>query len=192
MPVQKGFKRDDQTKQRMSESALKRPSKLCLLYGFTPEFVRDQYASGKRWCSDCKSWFEGTTRRCKDCNKKRNDADYAARPDYHRSRRQDARKADPERAKQVDRDQSFKNAGICESEYDRLLAEQNGGCAICGMPPSGNRRFSVDHNHKCCTKGTCSKCRRGLLCDRCNLHLFWLECPWYEKALAYLARYPLK
>lgn len=30
--------------------------------------------------------------------------------------------------------------------YDRQLAEQGGGCAVCGKPP-GTRRLHVDHDH---------------------------------------------
>jgi len=191
MPRRKGWKCSDEVRQNMAAAAIKRAPRLCSLYGFTPEFVIEQKLAGKSWCSDCKNWYEGKGRRCSACSRKRNDADYAAKPEYHRTRRQLARKADPERAKAADRAQGFRNSGITEAEYRQLLAEQGGGCAICGVPPPGHRRFSIDHNHKCCAKGSCSRCRRGLLCDRCNLHLFWLECPWYDKALAYLARYPL-
>ncbi len=55
--------------------------------------------------------------------------------------------------------------GLSEEDYDRMLAEQEGCCAICerhaevlGQP------LGVDHDH-----GT--KAVRGLLCDDCNLGL---------------------
>lgn len=55
------------------------------------------------------------------------------------------------------------------AEYKRRLKEQGGKCAIC-KGDSGKNRFSVDHDHKCCSGGkTCRKCSRGLLCIRCNL-----------------------
>ena len=55
------------------------------------------------------------------------------------------------------------------AEYLALLEQQNGGCAICGLEPSG-RRLAVDHDHKCCSGDkSCGKCVRGLLCVNCNL-----------------------
>ena len=49
-------------------------------------------------------------------------------------------------------------------DYDRMFAEQNGTCAICGSPDSGGvgPHFSVDHCH---TTGKI----RGLLCRSCNV-----------------------
>lgn len=41
-----------------------------------------------------------------------------------------------------------------------MLAEQGGGCAICGRE-AGSQALDVDHNH---TTGKV----RGLLCRRCN------------------------
>jgi hypothetical protein len=47
-----------------------------------------------------------------------------------------------------------------------MLAEQNGGCAICGGKPDGTRRtkLCVDHCHD---TGTV----RSLLCHNCNCAL---------------------
>jgi len=51
---------------------------------------------------------------------------------------------------------------ISVEDYDRMLKEQNGVCAICGQPESSDRqRLSVDHNHE---TGEI----RGLLCQKCN------------------------
>jgi Recombination endonuclease VII len=41
-----------------------------------------------------------------------------------------------------------------------MLAEQGGGCAICGAEPK-TKRLHVDHDHK-------TGAVRGLLCFRCN------------------------
>ncbi len=50
--------------------------------------------------------------------------------------------------------------GITAAEYNAILEEQGGGCAVCGKTPAQNRqRLAVDHNHK---KDNCIV--RGLLC----------------------------
>ena len=61
------------------------------------------------------------------------------------------------------------NYGITVAEYDAMLANQGGGCAICGEQCSSGRKLAVDHNHACCPGDrTCGKCIRGLLCGSCN------------------------
>lgn len=66
--------------------------------------------------------------------------------------------------------------GLTTEQYDGMLAEQGGVCAICKQPetrtaPSGEVvALCVDHDHKCCPgKMTCGACLRGLLCQRCNV-----------------------
>lgn len=63
--------------------------------------------------------------------------------------------------------------GLTLNEYEEILEAQNGGCAVCGRSEEENgRMLAVDHDHTCCPdRMTCGKCRRGLLCIRCNLHL---------------------
>jgi hypothetical protein len=59
---------------------------------------------------------------------------------------------------------AWRKLGFTIADYTRLIAQQNGGCAICGKPPrAGSRitRLHVDHQH-----GT--KHVRGLLCWQCN------------------------
>jgi len=54
--------------------------------------------------------------------------------------------------------------GLTQQDFDKLLAEQGGGCAICGSSKSGTRkdgRLCVDHNHE-------TGQIRGLLCASCN------------------------
>lgn len=58
--------------------------------------------------------------------------------------------------------------GITPEDYDRMLEEQGGVCAICeGACPTG-RRLAVDHDHE-------TGRVRGLLCVNCNQRLAWLE-----------------
>lgn len=59
------------------------------------------------------------------------------------------------------------------ADWDHMLAEQGGGCAVCGGGPSGPGRggaqFHVDHDHACCPGvGSCGRCVRGILCSNCN------------------------
>ena len=80
---------------------------------------------------------------------------------------------------------------ITYEQYNVLLAEQNGVCAVCGKPEFTQRQLCVDHDHSCCTGDTsCGKCIRGLLCSKCNRGLGLLQdsCKVVEKALAYLRR----
>ena len=60
----------------------------------------------------------------------------------------------------------MKNFGLTPDDYDRMLKEQNGGCAICGSDDPGNKRdhFAVDHNPK-------TGKVRALLCYQCNVGL---------------------
>jgi hypothetical protein len=71
--------------------------------------------------------------------------------------------------------------GITDQEYERLLGEQEGGCAICGNPPK-TRRLHVDHNHR-------TGKVRGLLCFRCNRGLpTYATSEWLRNAYVYVLR----
>jgi len=56
--------------------------------------------------------------------------------------------------------------GISQEDYERMLAEQGGVCAICGGDGKEGRfgMLHVDHCHK-------TGKVRGILCDSCNLAL---------------------
>lgn len=80
--------------------------------------------------------------------------------------------------------------GVDRDWYERTLANQGGGCAICGAKPSESKRaFHVDHDHKCCSRApTCKRCNRGILCHSCNtaLHAIERNPGWTDAALQYL------
>lgn len=74
--------------------------------------------------------------------------------------------------------------GISAAEFDQMLEEQGGVCAICAGPRSGpGNRFHVDHCHD-------SNKVRGLLCGNCNTAIGLLgdDPERAEKAAAYLRR----
>ncbi len=62
--------------------------------------------------------------------------------------------------------------GINWPQYQRMLDDQDGLCAICRR----NNATCVDHDHACCdSELTCGQCVRGLLCNRCNVVVGLIE-----------------
>jgi hypothetical protein len=99
------------------------------------------------------------------------------------------KREDPEGWKLRMRRNSLRVMGHTIESFDALLAEQDNKCAICRLPPNGERKMAIDHDHKCCGKGrACIKCVRGLLCAPCNTALHKLENmeDWTYRALQYL------
>jgi hypothetical protein len=59
----------------------------------------------------------------------------------------------------------LKKFGLTEEDYQRILAEQGGVCAICSGPPDTRwKTLAVDHDHV-------TRKVRGLLCMVCNTML---------------------
>lgn len=54
--------------------------------------------------------------------------------------------------------------GLSLQDYDRMLADQGGVCAICGNTCTRFEYLSVDHDHD-------TSAVRGLLCHSCNTML---------------------
>ncbi len=72
--------------------------------------------------------------------------------------------------------------GITLEQYDEMFEEQDGNCAICGLPEL-MKRLSVDHNHN---TGEV----RGLLCAKCNRFLGFAndDTKLLQNAIEYLGR----
>jgi hypothetical protein len=51
---------------------------------------------------------------------------------------------------------------LTQADYERMLAEQGGACAICGRKPRPSKHLHVDHDHD-------TGRVRGLLCFSCNV-----------------------
>jgi hypothetical protein len=71
--------------------------------------------------------------------------------------------------------------GITPDDYQRMLEDQGGVCAVCGGLDYGNKKLAVDHDH---ATGKV----RGLLCRRCNMGIGLLQDDQrvLRRALAYL------
>lgn len=118
---------------------------------------------------------DGHRNDCKSCNAASSRARYVADPAAHMARvkrwqqenserlnhyrRQ--RRNDPD-VKRVERSNYLKRTyGISIEQYEEMLAGQDGGCGMCGRPPSEAVSLHIDHDHR-------TGRIRGLLCFRCN------------------------
>jgi hypothetical protein len=71
----------------------------------------------------------------------------------------------PEGKKSNRNSQLKKKFGVTLDQYDSLLQQQNGSCAICGTTnPRGRGSFHLDHDH-------ITGAIRGILCHSCNTGL---------------------
>jgi len=72
----------------------------------------------------------------------------------------------------------FRTYGLSVPDFNRLLAQQNGVCAICREPEREERSLSVDHDHR-------TGRVRSLLCSGCNKAIGFLrESPLLARAAA--------
>ena len=143
--------------RRGAEAYRRRQARLGKSVRISPE-VPDGY----RWCPGCQkaqpltNWHKNRTQasglvsKCKECRKPEGHADHLRR-----------------------------TYGITVEEHDRLLAQQDGKCAVCG----DDNPTHTDHDHV-------SGKVRGLLCGRCNLGIgLFLDDPVrMEAAMEYLER----
>lgn len=75
------------------------------------------------------------------------------------------------------------NYRMTEEQYDSILREQGGSCAICRQKPVEGKHLHVDHDH-------ITDAVRGLLCNGCNTGLgCFQDSTWIiARAAAYLER----
>lgn len=95
---------------------------------------------------------------CKDCQKKAIVSGYRNDPKKHAAYNREWGKKNT--AKKADWHLRWRT-GLPVGTYDKMLAKQNGRCAICGLPPENGTRLHVDHCHD-------TGAIRGLLCGKCN------------------------
>lgn len=106
------------------------------------ELARQRYQQNReKYIAGTQRWQRDNPDRVKEYRTKRN-----ARPEIKRQQR----------------DAYYRRTyGISADEYDAMLREQHGLCAICGSRPSKVAQMHVDHDHE---HGHI----RGLLCSTCN------------------------
>lgn len=140
---------------------------------------------------------DGLNTECKSCRAVRDKERYIAIQNNPVSRKHcqttqaklaRARYSTPEGRKKAKNYALKHKFGITLVEYERILKEQNGLCAICKQPAAlqnpKNMRLHVDHDH---SNGRV----RGLLCLRCNtgLGMFNDSVEIVEAAFRYLHTY---
>lgn len=125
---------------------------------------------GTKWCPRCesikpldefganKSQYDGKQGMCKKCAVAAVTASRHKDPTSHRRSSKAWREANPERHADLGAKWRY---GVTYGTYARMLADQNGGCAMCGAPPPEGRRLAIDHCHD-------TGVVRGLLCSPCN------------------------
>lgn len=138
--------------------------------------------------SEFRKQGNGVSSACKECLSKK-DKEYKARNSDKIKKYRDEWKKNPASRNVLLNSRLKKIYGITAEEYELMLNDQNGLCAICGkQEKAGNqyqevKRLAVDHCHK---TGNI----RGLLCTNCNTRLATLEDEVYVKsAMKYLAKY---
>jgi len=106
----------------------------------------------------------GIASHCKECSRERLNIYY----DTEKGKK--AKKQEYVRDKIKNKDLKLKrNFGISLDEYNMILNNQDGGCAICGRTEEENgKMLAVDHDH------TTMK-NRAILCASCNLTIGFIE-----------------
>ncbi len=114
---------------------------------------------------------------------------YYSNPEASKVRHRRWKANNPERMYRHLRAGSLKfHYGLSLDQYDQMLRDQNGACAICHRVETRMNRgrvvpLSVDHDHE-------TGAVRGLLCGRCNSLLTFVENEQlHQAAMAYLAQH---
>lgn len=145
--------------------------------------------TGKK-CTKCKkvkflmefnSAGQGNNKRrrgdCKECQHAADAIRYATNPEKYKRQERDRRRnqrRNPALRAQIRNAQLLADYGISLDEFNKILVDQGGTCAICHQPETrktvqGNvRDLSVDHDH-------INGIVRGLLCSACNMALGYFQ-----------------
>ena len=139
-----------------------------------------EFGKGTSYCKPCKrdydrEYYKKNHERRSEYMKewrKKNPEYREHRREYRRKNLEHCREKDRERYKKNPRRHRNKQLkcmyGIALDEYEDMLGKQDGVCAICGEVCSTGNNLCVDHDHD---TGEV----RGLLCQRCNMELGFVE-----------------
>lgn len=180
--------RDENTERVAAWRKSKRPE------DWTPKYKAVDCSGSSHSCNACgtvkphsgyykdKTGACGFESRCKDCRQEERRSRWAENKGGHRDKHE-ARMQEPVRRSQT-LEYLFEyrlrtSFNITPDQYEWLLTQQNGVCALCFEPErkihhkskTGEiSRLAVDHDHRCCSESakSCGKCIRGLLCNSCN------------------------
>lgn len=87
---------------------------------------------------------------------------YKTDPEFRAKKIAQAKKRRESSPDRLRSETAFRTYGITQQQYDTMLAQQDGACAICrGEHVGPGERLHIDHDH---TTGEV----RGLLCSKCN------------------------
>lgn len=147
---------------------------------------------GIKRCRECREWLpieafgaakdraDGLQQMCRGCTRTYYNT-WRSRPGNTQKQREYTRRcrqSDPDRTARNRLRDRCKTYGITVEDYDRMLSDQGGGCAICGATAEDNgRALAIDHDHRCCPEQlqSCGSCVRGLLCSPCNVAVGYFE-----------------
>ncbi len=125
---------------------------------------------GEFWITDAASGYRRSM--CKECDKAAQRRRYAESSTFREKANANSRrqaKLKP-RTTSASRRYMLKNKyRLTELQYEALLAEQNGRCALCGAQEVGSGQWSGGHFHVDHDHGDGHV--RGLLCQQCNTQL---------------------
>jgi hypothetical protein len=94
-------------------------------------------------------------------------------------------RVDPRKGRtEIERQRVYRRYGITEDDYNRMLDEQGGRCAICATDEPGKKSWCIDHDHE-------TGAVRGLLCSLCNVGIGNLrdDTDILRSAVSYLERH---
>ena len=141
----------------------------------TEEQLTKQRVSNKRWRDNNRDKQHESCRKWRKNN-----------PGKHNQFNKDWRASNPDKVRVSFLKNKF---GITQLDFDSMLKEQGGKCAVCGadQPGGGRKHLCVDHCHD-------TGKVRGLLCIKCNTGLgaFDDDVVLLSSALTYLERHSTK
>jgi hypothetical protein len=136
-----------------------------------------------KWCGSCRANQDDrrtlrrdATRKCYKCDSIL--PDVVSKPGRAVCEACRVDKRNQELAILKERRRTLRRYGLTPDAFDRILAEQDGRCRICGTDDPGGKGWCIDHCHQ-------SQQVRALMCNGCNMALgFAREDPRILRALA--------